>query len=58
MDDVLEYARVPVMIQSYTKAQSYAKATGTPFDPKYTRRSVPYCGYFTNLRGSRWLEDE
>ena len=38
MDDVLEYARVPVMIQSYTKAQSYAKAMGTPSDKKDNRR--------------------
>ena len=38
MDDVLEYARVPVMIQSYTKAQSYAKEMVTPSDKKDNRR--------------------
>ena len=30
MDAVLKYAMVPVKIQSHAKAQSYAKATGTP----------------------------
>ena len=38
MDSVLEYAKVPVTIQSYAKAQSYAKTTGKSSEPKYTRR--------------------
>ena len=37
VDDILDYAKVPVMIQSYANFQSYAKATGTPSDPKDTR---------------------
>ena len=39
MDAVLEYAKFPVMIQSYAKSQSYDKATGTPYDPNNTRRA-------------------
>ena len=38
MDSVLEYAKVPVTIQSYAKAQSYAKTTGKYSEPKDTRR--------------------
>ena len=34
MDAVLDYSKVPFMIQSYSKDQSYFKATGTPSDPK------------------------
>ena len=35
---VLEYSKVPVTIQSYSKAHSYAKATGGGgSDQKYTR---------------------
>ena len=39
MNDVLDYAKVPVTIQSYAKAQSYSKVTGTPSDPKDTRHA-------------------
>ena len=38
IDAVLDYAKVPVMIQSYSKAQSDAKTTVTPSNPKNTRR--------------------
>ena len=37
MDGVLDYAKVSVMIQYFPKCQSYAKAMGTPYDPKDTR---------------------
>ena len=37
MDAVLEYAKVPITIQYYSKAWSYAKATGTPSEKKVTR---------------------
>ena len=37
MDAVLEYSKVNITIQSYVKAQSYAKATGTPSEPKDTK---------------------
>ena len=37
MDDVLEYAKVPVTIQSYAKDQSYAKETDAHPEPKNTR---------------------
>ena len=37
VDGVLEYDKVPITIQSYANAQSYAKATGPPPDQKYTR---------------------
>ena len=39
MNSVLEYAQVPVTIQSYAKAQSYAKMTGKTSGPKNTRRA-------------------
>ena len=39
MDAILDYAKVPVTIQSYSKSQSYAKSTWTPSDPKYTRHA-------------------
>ena len=39
MGAVLEYAKVSFTIQSYAKAQSYTQASGTPFDPKYTKRA-------------------
>ena len=39
MDYVLEYAKVPIVIQSYAKSQSYAKATGNYSELKDTRRS-------------------
>ena len=39
MNSVLKYAKVPVTIQSYAKAQSYAKMTGKPSEPKDTRHS-------------------
>ena len=42
MDAVLEYAKVPVTIQAYTKVQSYTKATWTLSDPNDTR-STRYC---------------
>ena len=32
-----DYAKVTFTIQSYAKSQYYAKATGTPSDPKDTR---------------------
>ena len=34
MDAVLDYAKVPSTIHSYSKDQSDAKATGAPSDPK------------------------
>ena len=37
MDAVIEYAKVPVTIQSYSKSQSYEKSMGTPSDSKDTR---------------------
>ena len=37
MDDVLEYAKVPVTIQSYAKDQSYAKETDAHPEPNNTR---------------------
>ena len=39
MDDVLEYLKVSVIIQSYAKDHYYAKAMGTTSDPKDTRRA-------------------
>ena len=41
MDAFLEYAKVPVTIQSYAKYQSYARATPPPPPSyqKYTRRA-------------------
>ena len=39
MDDVLDYAKVLVTVQSYAKAQSYVKATGKPSYPKDIRLS-------------------
>ena len=37
MDAVLDNAKVPVTIQSYSKARYYTKATGTPSGIKDTR---------------------
>ena len=39
MDVVVKYAKVPVTIQSYAKAHSYAKTMGTPSEPKDTSRT-------------------
>ena len=39
MYDVLEYAKVPVTIQYYYKAQSYVKATRKNYDPNDKRIS-------------------
>ena len=39
MDSVLDDSKVPVTIQSYDKAQSYPKSTGTPSHLKDTRRA-------------------
>ena len=38
MDAVLEYAKVPITIQSYAKAQSYTNVSGTTSETKDTRR--------------------
>ena len=35
----MEYSKVPVIIQSYAKAQSYTKTTRKPSEPKDTRRA-------------------
>ena len=39
MNSVLEYDKVPVKIQSYTKDQSYTNMTRKPSEPKDTRRA-------------------
>ena len=39
MDAVVEYSKVPDTIQSYDKAQSYAKLAATPSEPKETRQT-------------------
>ena len=40
MGAVLDYTKVPVTIQSYSRDQSNSKATGTPSDPNDTRRAA------------------
>ena len=57
IEAVLDYAKVSVTIQSYSKAQYYAKAMETPSNPKDTRRVADTSSTSEGVSGLKTNDD-